>query len=111
MSDAITKENVYDVIRGAFIAAKDATSQYIIQHGEPFYCGFAWVNIKPGNCRIANVLKQLGRAHKSYAGGVDVWNPGSSKSQSMSVNEAGAVAFADYLKKYGVNASAESRAD
>lgn len=60
---------------------------------------------------IANVLKQRDLAHKSYAGGVDVWNPSRDNTQSMDVKVAGAQAFASVLQKYGVNAYADSRAD
>lgn len=43
-------------------------------------CGFAWVNVKPGNGRIARALKQLGGNSRvancsadSYYGGVTAW--------------------------------------
>jgi hypothetical protein len=36
-------------------------------------CGFAWVNVNPGNSPFANWLKKNGYARKSYSGGVDIW--------------------------------------
>lgn len=36
-------------------------------------CGFAWVNIYPGNCRLANQYKKLGLAKPAYGGGVQIW--------------------------------------
>lgn len=37
-------------------------------------CGFAWINIKPGNSKFANYLKKNGIARKdSYYGGVTIW--------------------------------------
>lgn len=36
-------------------------------------CGFAWVNVSPGNCPFANWLKKHGFARKAYQGGVDIW--------------------------------------
>jgi hypothetical protein len=37
-------------------------------------CGFAWINVKPGNSKFANWLKKekIGRPD-SYYGGVSVW--------------------------------------
>lgn len=99
------------IINEAFNAAQEAEADFRKQHGEPWFCGFAWVNIKPGNCNIANALKKQGHARKSYDGGVDVWNPGGSYSQSMDLKEAGAQAFAEVLRKYGFKAYARSRAD
>lgn len=36
-------------------------------------CGFAWINIYPGNCKLANAYKKLGLARPAYGGGVQVW--------------------------------------
>ena len=36
-------------------------------------CGFAWVNVSPGNCSFANWLKKNKLAGKAYYGGVDIW--------------------------------------
>ena len=99
------------IIDEAFAAAVDAETKFKAQYGEPWFCGFAWVNIRPGNSPLANQLKKLGLARKSYEGGVDVWNPGGSFTQSMDVKEAGAEAFAEVLKKYGFKAYARSRGD
>jgi hypothetical protein len=108
----MSKDAMLEMItREAFDAAAEAEAKYRAQYGEPFYCGFAWVNIKPGNCAIANYLKKKGEARKSYHGGVDVWNPGKSGTQSMDIKEQGADAFAAVLRKYGFKASAMSRAD
>lgn len=94
------------IVQEAFDAAKQAETAFVLAYGETMYCGFAWVNIRPGNCNIANYLKKTGKAGKSYSGGVDVWNPGGSYTQSMDVKETGARAFADVLRKYGFNANA-----
>ena len=95
----------------ALNAARQAEAEFRAKHGEPMYCGFAWVNIKPGTSKIARTLKQRGLAHKSYYGGVDVWNPGGSNTQSMDIKEEGARAFADVLTAHGIKATAMSRAD
>lgn len=101
-----------DIVEEAFSAAQKAESEYIEQYGEDWYCGFAWVVVQPGNSRIARVLKEKYGARKNYNGpGVVVWNPGRSPTQSMSVKEAGAAAFAKTLVEAGYNAYASSRAD
>ena len=99
------------VVEKAFAAARDAESAFRSQYGEPAYCGFAWVNVRPANSRVAQVLKQRYGARKSVQGGISVWNPGGSMTQSLSVKEAGADAFAAVLRAEGFNAYAESRAD
>lgn len=73
-------------------------------------CGFAWVNVKPGNCRMANFLKQnkLGRPD-SYYKGVSVWARGFN--QSLERKEAYAEAFAKVLRDAGIKAYAGSRMD
>lgn len=85
-------------IEAAFQAAQEAEIAFMAQYGEPFYCGFAWVNIKPGTSKLARELVATGEASKSYYGGVDVWNPGKSLTQSMDIKEAGARAFAKTLR-------------
>ncbi len=108
----MTLNDVMDnIIDEAFNAAKEAEKQFREAHGEPWYCGFAWVNITPGNCKMANRLKKRNMASKSYSGGIDVWNPGGSFTQSMEIKEEGARAFAEVMRKYGIKASAQSRAD
>jgi hypothetical protein len=73
-------------------------------------CGFAWVNVKPGNSKFAKWLKAngLGRTD-SYYGGVTVW--ASEGGQSLAKKEAYAYAFAEVLNKYGIKAYANSRMD
>ena len=100
-----------DIIEEAFAAAATAEADYRAKYGEPFYCGFAWVNITPGTSKIARVLKERYGARKSYYGGIDVWNPGRSNTQSMGIKEAGAAAFAEVLRKNGIKAYEMSRAD
>ncbi len=106
-----SKVSVDQVVVQAFAAAKEAEAEFRANYGEPMYCGFAWVNVTPGNSAIARVLKSDFGARKSYRKGVDVWNPGGSVSQSMSLKEAGAEAFAKVLRDAGFSAYAESRAD
>ena len=73
-------------------------------------CGFAWVNVKPGNSKFAKWLKSngLGRPD-SYYGGVTVWVR--EGGQSAARKEAYAYAFANILNNYGIKAYANSRLD
>lgn len=60
----------------AYIAAIQHQPNPMVVCGEIIedgVCGFAWVNIKPGNSKFANWLKANGKAHKAHNGGVSVW--------------------------------------
>ena len=59
-------------------------------------CGFAWVNVSPGNSPFANWLKKNKLASKSYSGGVDIWI--SDFGQSVEQKEACASAMAKVLQ-------------
>ena len=73
-------------------------------------CGFAWVNVKPGNSQFAKWMVKEGKARKdSYEGGVQVWV--SQFNQSMEKKYAYAAAFANVLNEAGVNAYAGQRMD
>lgn len=79
-------------------------------------CGFAWVNIKPGNSPFAKYLKTvevpgiLAQGHKDdYYGGVTMWVGGFN--QSMQKKEAYGGGFAGILQQYGIKAYMSSRMD
>ena len=73
-------------------------------------CGFAWVNVKPGNSAFAKWLKAKKLARKDeYYGGVCVWV--GAYNQSMQRKEAYAYAFARVLNDKGIKAYARSRMD
>lgn len=63
-------------------------------------CGFAWVNMKPGNSKFANWLKKnkLARSDEYY-GGVTIWV--SDYNQSMERKSAYAGGFASVLIEAG----------
>jgi hypothetical protein len=63
-------------------------------------CGFAWVNLKPGNSPFANWLKKNKLARKDeYYGGVTIWVH--DYNQSMDRKSAYAGAFARVLNQAG----------
>lgn len=73
-------------------------------------CGFAWVNIRPGNSSFANWLKANQLARKdSYYGGVTYWVRDFGQSYERKAAYAGA--FASVLTKHGIKAVAAGRLD
>lgn len=89
----------------------DPNSEVIMQeYISDGVCGFAWVNVKPGNCPFANFLKKQGEARPDeYYGGVTVWV--SDFNQSMERKEAYAGAYAKVLREAGLKAYMSSRMD
>jgi len=104
-------DNIKSIHNTATAAAEHAESDFRARHGEPGYCGFAWVKVsEKASTKLGRALKTVG-FRKSYNGGLDLWNPGGSGTQSMDIKEAGAEAYAEVLRKFGINAYACSRAD
>ena len=107
----IALENLESILGTATLAAQKAEADFRARHGEPGYCGFAWVVVREkGNTKLGRALKQLG-FRKEYTGGLSLWNPGGSFTQSMDIKEVGAEAYADTLRKFGIDAYMASRAD
>lgn len=82
-------------------------------YGEPIAaCGFAWVHITSGRGTFAKSLREAGEAHKHYSGrGLHVHSPAEYSGQCVDMHEAGARAYANVLRQYGIDASAQSRMD
>ena len=107
----IALDNIESIHNTATSAAERAEADFRAQHGEPGYCGFAWVKVsEKASTKLCRALTTVG-FRKSYNGGLDLWNPGGSGTQSMDIKEAGAEAYAEVLRKFGINAYACSRAD
>lgn len=79
---------------------------YVVNSG---VCGFAWVNVNPGNSSFARWLVKTGRARKHYNGGVNI-NVGG-YGQSLEKKEAHASAAARVLQDAGIKAYSMSRMD
>ena len=107
-----TVEDIRNIITLAKTEARGAAEQHIKEHGEQWYCGFAWVNIWDikGNTKLGKRMKAAG-LDKDYTGAYSIWNPSSLGTQCMSTKEAGASAAAGVFKAYGFKCSAGSRAD
>jgi hypothetical protein len=107
----IALENIESIHNTALQAAVQAENTFRAKYGEPGYCGFAWVNVPvKASTKLGRALKTVG-FRKSYSGGLDLWNPGGSFTQSMDIKEAGAQAYAETLRKFGIEAYMSSRAD
>lgn len=112
MTSIATDLNVADIHVEALQAAKKAESDFIAQYGEPFYCGFAWVEVKVrSNSKLGKALQAVGFRKSWQSGVLQLWNPGGSMTQSMDIKESGARAYADILRKHGIQAYMGSRAD
>lgn len=104
-------DNIESVHNTAVAAAQKAEADFRAQHGEPGYCGFAWVTVsEKGSTKLGRALKAVG-FKPAYGGGLQLWNPGGSFTQSMDIKETGAQAYADTLRAYGITAYMGSRAD
>ena len=101
------------VIQDAIKVAQDKAQEYVKNHGEPGYCGFAWVNVYGvrSNSKLGKLLAKYGFS-KAYGGGLQLWNPSGLLTQSMDVKEVGAYACAEVLhKELGLKAYGGSRPD
>lgn len=107
----IALDNIESLHNTATSAAQRAEAEFRAQHGEPGYCGFAWVVVREkGSTKIGRAFKSVG-FKPAYGGGLSLWNPGGSFTQSMDIKEAGAQAYADVLRQHGIDAYMSSRAD
>lgn len=92
-------------------SAKKAEQEFFEKHGEPLYCGFAWVDIPDGRSPFVSWCKKVGVGDKHWKKGWSIWNPAGNHTQSMDIKEAGAEAFAEVLNNYNINCHWASRAD
>ena len=83
----------------AMIAARNAAEFFRSENGDADACGFAWVEIYDvrSNSKLGKALQSLG-FRKSYTKSLQLWNPSKLGCQSVSILEAGAVAYARVLK-------------
>lgn len=106
--------DIKKIVDEAKAAAKKASEDFIASHGEPFFCGFAWVEVKVSrtNSKEAKELIDAGFEKSIMTPKtLEMWNPSGSNTQSMDVKEVGAAAFARVLSSYGLKAYVRSRAD
>jgi hypothetical protein len=91
---------VQDACNEAAIQARTAAKLMYNKIGERDACGFAWVNVwgVRSNSKLGKALQAAG-FRKDYTGSLQLWNPSGHCTQSISVKEAGADAYAQVLKE------------
>jgi len=84
----------------AQLEARAAARDFFEKHGDRDACGFAWVNIYGvrSNSKLGKCLTAAG-FRKDYSGAFCLWNPSGFPTQSISILEAGAEAYAQVLKE------------
>ena len=113
VADKFDARLVQDTCNEAGIQARTAAKAFFDKHGDRDACGFAWVDVYGvrSNSRLGKTLQSFG-FRKSYTGSLQLWNPSGAATQSISILEAGAEAYARVLAdKLGVRAYAGSRLD
>lgn len=81
-----------------------------IYHVPSGICGFAWINVNPGNSSFARWLVKTGRASgRAYGGGVNIRI--NAYGQSMEKKAAHSGAMANVLREAGIKAYSMSRED
>lgn len=113
----LTPEQIYVQARDASQVAAEAQNAKLLPEAKRgFDCGFAWVTIKPARGPFVAFLKahNIGNKHSFSGGpGYGLWYSAlhDIPTQSISVHEAAARAFAAVLKEHGIEASTGSRLD
>ena len=99
LATVITQEAVQDACNEAAMQARTAAKAFHAKHGDRDCCGFAWVNVYGvrSNSKLGKWLQAAG-FRKDYTGSLQLWNPSGHITQSISVKEAGAEAYAEVLK-------------
>lgn len=106
-------KTIKDIHIEAKEACDKAVKEFIEKHGEPFYCGFSWVEISVTRTNSAHSkeFKAIGYDNSYKPRTLMLWNPSEHVTQSMDVKDAGSRAYAEVFRKYGHPVYARSRAD
>jgi len=100
-------------IRSGKALAEQAGLAMYQQIGERDACGFGWVEVYVDrtNSKQAKELLKAGFRKDYKPKCLSMWDPAGIPTQSVSVKEAGAEAYAQYLRAIGLNAYSGSRLD
>lgn len=112
-TETFNAEAVQAACNEAAIQARTAARAFFDTHGDRDACGFAWVDVYGvrSNSRLGKTLATFG-FRKSHTGSLQLWNPSGAGSQSISILEAGAEAYARVITdQLGIRAYAGSRLD
>ena len=112
---AFTQTEVNEIVAEAKEAASEAATRFFhhrLNGVDQFACGFAWVTVYKVklSTKLGKEFAKLG-FRKSYSGGIELWNPGGLPVQNVDIKEDGAQAYAEVLRRYGIEAWAGSRLD
>jgi len=102
-----------ELIRAGKRVAEQAGLAMYNKVGERDACGFGWVEVYVDrtNSKQAKELIAAGFRKDYKPKCLSMWDPAGVPTQSISVKEAGAEAYANYLRALGLNAYAGSRLD
>ena len=107
-----------DMFLNARKVAVKAVDDYMKDKEEPLYCGFASVSIHPARGKFVKFMKDAGVGDNGYRGGYRIsyydimpQDHRYRHTQSLDIKEVATEAFRDELRKYGMTAYADSRAD
>ena len=100
-------------IRQGKVLAVNAGQAMYQQIGDRDACGFGWVEVYVDrtNSKQAKELIAAGFRKDYKPKCLSMWDPAGLPTQSVSVKEAGAEAYATYLRSLGLNAYSGSRLD
>jgi len=100
VATVIDAEAVQLACQEAQFEARMAARDFFEKHGDRDACGFAWVNVfgVRSNSKLGKWLQAAG-FRKDYTGALSLWNPSGFPTQSISILEAGAEAYAEVLKR------------
>ena len=102
-----------DQIKAGKVLAEQAGLAMYQKVGERDACGFGWVDVfvDRTNSKQAKELIAAGFRKDYKPKCLSMWDPAGLGTQSISVKEAGAEAYATYLRALGLTAYAGSRLD
>ena len=102
-----------DQIKAGKVLAEQAGLAMYQRVGERDACGFGWVDVfvDRTNSKQAKELIAAGFRKDYKPKCLSMWDPAGLGTQSISVKEAGAEAYATYLRALGLRAYAGSRLD
>jgi len=100
-------------IKAGKVLAEQAGLSMYQKVGERDACGFGWVEVYVDrtNSKQAQELIKAGFRKDYKPKCLSMWDPAGIPTQSISVKEAGAYAYATYLQGLGLKAYAGSRLD
>jgi hypothetical protein len=100
-------------IQAGKVLAEQAGLAMYQKVGERDACGFGWVEVYVDrtNSKQAQELIRAGFRKDYKPKCLSMWDPAGIPTQSISVKEAGAYAYAEYLTQLGLRAYAGSRMD